>query len=69
MPLITSQLDPHSADFLAASAHMQGLVDDLRTQLARVAGGGGAKAREKHEARGKLLPRERIRALLDPGSP
>ena len=69
MPLITSQLDPHSADFLAASTHMQGLVDDLRTQLALVAGGGGAKAREKHEARGKLLPRERIRALLDPGSP
>ncbi|KAG9548806.1 beta subunit of 3-methylcrotonyl-CoA carboxylase, partial [Aureobasidium melanogenum] len=45
------------------------LTDDLRDTLKRTAEGGGAKAREKHVARGKLLPRERIRALLDPGSP
>jgi 3-methylcrotonyl-CoA carboxylase beta subunit len=69
MPTITSQLDPRSDDFKAASAAMAIVVDDLRAQLATSAAGGGAKAREKHEARGKLLPRERIRALLDPGSP
>ncbi|MBN8726228.1 MAG: methylcrotonoyl-CoA carboxylase [Xanthomonadales bacterium] len=69
MPRIQSQLDPRSADFKANAAHLQAVVDDLRTELARAAQGGGEKARAKHTARGKLLPRERIRALLDPGSP
>ena len=44
-------------------------VADLRTKLAAIKQGGGEAAREKHVARGKLLPRERVRALLDPGSP
>jgi 3-methylcrotonyl-CoA carboxylase beta subunit len=44
-------------------------VEDLRAQVARVAEGGGAAAQAKHTARGKLLPRERVRALLDPGTP
>src|SRR5690348_16904305 len=69
MSMIASQIDPRSPDFQASSTALRALVDDLRTQLARNAEGGGAKAREKHIARGKLLPRERIRALLDPGSP
>ena len=69
MSVITTKLDVRSEAFSAASERMHGLVDDLRRELARVAEGGGAKSREKHEARGKLLPRERIRALLDPGSP
>jgi 3-methylcrotonyl-CoA carboxylase beta subunit len=51
-----------------ADAH-RALVADLRDQLARVAEGGGARARERHVSRGKLLPRERVDALLDPGSP
>ncbi|SFO72713.1 3-methylcrotonyl-CoA carboxylase beta subunit [Geodermatophilus dictyosporus] len=51
-----------------ADAH-RALVADLRDQLARVAEGGGARARERHVSRGKFLPRERVDALLDPGSP
>ena len=69
MSVIASQIDPRSPEFQTSSAHLRGLVDDLHRQLARAAEGGGEKAREKHTSRGKLLPRERIRALLDPGSP
>src|SRR6185312_14351640 len=69
MSVIVSQIDPRSAEFQASSARLRTLTDELRRELARTAEGGGAKAREKHVARGKLLPRERIRALLDPGSP
>jgi 3-methylcrotonyl-CoA carboxylase beta subunit len=69
MSVIASQIDPRSPDFQASSTQLRGLVDDLHRELARSAEGGGEKAREKHTARGKLLPRERIRALLDPGSP
>ncbi|HUA81210.1 MAG TPA: carboxyl transferase domain-containing protein [Dyella sp.] len=69
MSALFSQIDPRSSEFQASSAHLRTLVEDLHQQLSRTAEGGGAKAREKHTARGKLLPRERIRALLDPGSP
>jgi len=69
MSVIASQLDTRSPEFQAGSASLRALVDDLHRQLAHSAEGGGEKAREKHTARGKLLPRERIRALLDPGSP
>ncbi|WP_366509222.1 carboxyl transferase domain-containing protein [Asticcacaulis sp.] len=48
---------------------MQGLVDDLRALTARIAEGGSDSARQKHVSRGKLLPRQRVDALLDPGSP
>jgi 3-methylcrotonyl-CoA carboxylase beta subunit len=69
MSTIVSQLDPRSAEFQAGAQQLRSVVDDLQQELVRSAEGGGAKAREKHTARGKLLPRERIRALLDPGSP
>jgi 3-methylcrotonyl-CoA carboxylase beta subunit len=69
MSVIASQIDPRSPDFQASSAQLRAVVDDLQRELIRSAEGGGAKAREKQVARGKLLPRERIRALLDPGSP
>ncbi|MDZ3823704.1 MAG: carboxyl transferase domain-containing protein [Pseudoxanthomonas sp.] len=69
MPVLTSQIDPRGEEFRRNADHLRGLVEDLRAQMAAAAEGGGAKAREKHTARGKLLPRERIRALLDPGSP
>ncbi|HUD42395.1 MAG TPA: carboxyl transferase domain-containing protein [Dokdonella sp.] len=69
MPAIKSQIDTRSEDFLANAAQMRGLVEDLEATTARIALGGGEAARAKHTARGKLLPRERIRALLDPGSP
>ena len=48
---------------------MRGLVADLKARLAEVEQGGGRAARERHLGRGKLLPRERVQALLDPGSP
>ena len=69
MSVIASQIDPRAPDFQASSAQLKGLVEDLQRELARGAEGGGEKARDKHTSRGKLLPRERIRALLDPGSP
>src|SRR5690349_17831592 len=69
MPIIESRIDAKSADFRGNAARLSELVADLRLQLTRAADGGGEKAREKHVSRGKLLPRERIRALLDPGSP
>jgi 3-methylcrotonyl-CoA carboxylase beta subunit len=69
MPVLASRLNPRSADFAANAEAMRALVDDLNAQLARVAEGGGADARRKHTARGKLLPRERIERLLDPDTP
>ena len=51
-----------------AAAHAE-LAEDLAAQLQRVALGGGERARQRHVDRGKLLPRERVDALLDPGSP
>ena len=69
MPAITSQLDPRSQDFRDNAAYHQALVEELDARLARAAHGGGDKARDKHTERGKLLARDRIAALLDPGSP
>jgi 3-methylcrotonyl-CoA carboxylase beta subunit len=68
MSVIASQIAPRSTDFQANSEHLRALTDDLRKQLQNSAEGGGERARDKHTARGKLLPRERIRALLDAGS-
>ncbi|MCU0930396.1 MAG: methylcrotonoyl-CoA carboxylase [Serpentinimonas sp.] len=69
MPIIPTQLNARSADFQAHAAAMQALVDDLRAHIEKVALGGGEAARAKHTARGKLLPRERVEMLLDPGTP
>jgi len=69
MPVIRSQLDPRSQEFLDNAAWHRALVDELDRRLARAADGGGEKARLKHTERGKLLVRDRITALLDPGSP
>ncbi|MEQ6290104.1 carboxyl transferase domain-containing protein [Vogesella sp. GCM10023246] len=69
MPVIESKLSPRAADFQANAAKMHAIVADLKDKVARAALGGGDKARDKHVARGKLLPRERINLLLDPGSP
>jgi 3-methylcrotonyl-CoA carboxylase beta subunit len=68
MSLATS-LDPRSAAFRENAAHMEALVADLRATTERIARGGGDEARERHLGRGKLLPRERVRVLLDAGSP
>ena len=69
MPRIKSRLDPSSPAFRANAEHHRALAEDLKRQVARIAEGGGAQAQKKHTARGKLLPRDRVRALLDPGSP
>lgn len=69
MTVLTTQLDPRSQAFLDNAAYHRALVEELDRRLARAADGGGAQARERHAGRGKLLARERITALLDPGSP
>ena len=69
MPRLDSHVNRKDADFVARDEHHRQLAADLRDKLERTALGGSEKAREKHEARGKLLPRERVRTLLDPGSP
>jgi 3-methylcrotonyl-CoA carboxylase beta subunit len=69
MSTLESRLNPRSADFQANAAAMQKLVDGLRTQVEKVQQGGGEAARAKHVARGKLLPRDRVQLLLDPGTP
>ena len=69
MPKLETKLNVRSAEFKANAQAMQALVEDLRLQCERVAQGGGEQARAKHLARGKLLPRERVQQLLDPGSP
>jgi 3-methylcrotonyl-CoA carboxylase beta subunit len=69
MPAIESKLKPRSPAAQANAAAMQLLVDDLRSKIAAIALGGGTAARSKHTARGKLLPRERVQLLLDPGTP
>lgn len=69
MPIIESKLSPRAPDFQANADKMRALVDDLKQKVATAALGGGDKARDKHTTRGKLLPRERINLLLDPGAP
>ncbi len=69
MAILESKLDVRAETFVQNRAAMDAQVADLRAQLATIEGGGGEAARAKHAARGKLLPRERVRALLDRGSP
>ena len=69
MSVLTSALNPHDAEFQANHQAMAALVDDLRAKTAAIAEGGGEKARAKHVARGKMLPRDRVLALIDKGSP
>ena len=65
MPVIQSKLDPRSPQFQENAQTMARLVADLRSKVEAVGTGGGEIARQKHLARGKLLPRERVRQLLD----
>ena len=69
MALLDTQLNARSADFLANAGAMRALVAGLNEQIAKAALGGGDAARAKHTARGKLLPRDRVANLLDPGTP
>lgn len=67
--VLTSLIDPESPAARANAEHNRALVTHLREQVARAALGGSEQARQRHVARGKLLPRERVNCLLDPGSP
>ena len=69
MAILETKLNARSAEFQANAAAMRTVVDDLKAKLAKSALGGGDAARAKHTARGKLLPRERVQMLLDPGTP
>nr|WP_209023328.1 carboxyl transferase domain-containing protein [Sphingomonas jejuensis] len=64
-----TKLSRTDATFQANAAHNRALADQLRADVATAARGGSEAARAKHSARGKLLPRDRVEGLLDPGSP
>ncbi|WP_033074413.1 carboxyl transferase domain-containing protein [Sphingopyxis sp. MWB1] len=66
LPTLYNADDPQAQ---ARAAHNRALAEELRTRVAEAALGGSEKSRERHVARGKLLPRERVERLLDPGSP
>jgi len=66
--ILTTHIDSHSEAFQANARHMRTLVEQLHELCTSIAQGGPERARDKHLARGKLLVRDRIDALLDPGS-
>lgn len=68
-PVFDTKLSPESEGFRANAAHNRALVEKLRADVAEAALGGNERARERHTSRGKLLPRDRVERLLDPGSP
>ncbi|MBA2709537.1 MAG: methylcrotonoyl-CoA carboxylase [Tatlockia sp.] len=69
MTKIISQLNPASLEFKENQANMLALLEALQTTIKKIAEGGDEKARNRHLKHGKLLPRERLQQLLDPGSP
>ena len=69
LPIIESKLDRRSASYDSNVVKMRELVADLRKTVEAIRYGGGKHAREKHTGRGKLLPRDRVEQLLDPGTP
>ena len=69
MPIIPTSVDARSEEFAANAAAMRAVVEDLQATAGRVRLGGGEVARARHAGRGKLLPRERVRMLLDPLTP
>src|ERR1700676_4802670 len=69
MPRISSRVDLHSPEYRDNERAMRALIEDLRAEVGRAARGGSRAATDKHKAAGKLPARERIRVLLDTGSP
>ena len=69
MTILTTRIDEDGDEFRHYSEHNRALANELRTRVADAAQGGSDKHRERHVARGKLLPRDRVERLLDPGSP
>ena len=68
-PVLSSNIDLSSEQAQARAVHNRALAAELRERVAKAALGGDARSRERHVSRGKLLPRERVERLLDPGSP
>ena len=68
-PVLSTTLIADSPEAQQRAAHNRALAEDLRARVAKAALGGEQKSRDRHTARGKLLPRERVERLLDPGSP
>ena len=68
-PRLDSKIDLSSDETKARAAHNRALAEELRADVAKAALGGNEKSRERHVSRGKLLPRDRVERLLDPGSP
>ena len=69
MPVLKSSFDPSAPDAQANAAQWAALRAELQARRAEAALGGDERSRKRHAARGKLLPRERVMRLLDPGSP
>src|SRR5215218_1589289 len=69
MAQIISQINTNSPEFRANQDHMENLVSDLLKKINQISLGGAESARARHLQYGKLLPRERLQQLLDPGSP
>ena len=69
MPMLETKLNARSAEFQTNAAAMRLVVEDLKAKVAQASLGGGDVARARHTARGKLLPRDRVQMLLDPGTP
>jgi 3-methylcrotonyl-CoA carboxylase beta subunit len=67
--ILQSTLSRQDPAFQASTEAMRGLVDDLKAKVSEIKKGGGDRACQKHLSRGKLLPRDRVRRLLDPGTP
>jgi len=68
-PVLPTSLDLSSPEAQARAAHNRALAAELRERVARAALGGDERSRERHVSRGKLLPRDRVEGLLDPGAP
>ncbi|MBC7987740.1 MAG: methylcrotonoyl-CoA carboxylase, partial [Sphingomonadaceae bacterium] len=68
-PTLSTALSPENAQFKTNAAHNRALAERLRADVATAALGGSDASRERHVGRGKLLPRDRVERLLDPGSP
>jgi 3-methylcrotonyl-CoA carboxylase beta subunit len=69
MSVLRTSIDPRSEGFRANREAMRAQVDDLARVVAEIRAGGGEAARQRHLGRGKLLPRDRVRTLVDPGAP
>src|SRR3954447_25692452 len=69
MAILKTTIDARDAAFAENTATLRGLTEDLRAKVSEIKQGGGTRSSERHLSRGKLLPRERVRTLLDPGTP